>query len=279
MIKKKNSPAILFLVLLCGLSAVTVNQALFAQERDTLPSGVLFPDMEEISGFILRAARTHPSGKKPVYVDFTPYTLNEQRCGYGDYLSAALRSRLAASDGNIVSIRAGDYLPALRQNKPEFMLPDIDYLIAGKLFRLGTHLRIQTIIIDPAAGLITAVHDSSVAVSQEMLPLLANDISAGQSDLFEPDGPENPTVLLAGESGNAHTLTAGDEDWYVYTAERDGIITFRTTGSLDTTAAVYGPDDTGNHYRLQRRFWRIRERRPFLEGLRRPPLLFPGYGL
>lgn len=242
---KKNTTVFLIILLglSYGLSGFSSGSSLFAQETDAVSSGVQVAATGEITDFILNSIRNYSSEKKPTILDFSPYTLNDRRCGYGDFLSAALRSRLTQAGRNRIGVRATEYLPLLRQNNPDFLLPEIDFLITGKFFRIGTDLHIQTLMIDPATGLIRAVHDSSVPITPEMLPLLTAAADTGQSDLFEPDGQDNPTILLANNPGDPHTLTAGDEDWYSYTAEHDGIISFRTNGNLDTVINAYGPDD------------------------------------
>lgn len=241
--KKKTALSILLLWVFCGFVGFFAVPSLYAQETDAVSVGMHVPVAEEISDFVLRTTRDHASGNKPILLDFAPYTLNDRRCGYGDFLSAAVRSRLVNAGRNRIGILATEYLPLLRQNNPEFQMPEIDFLITGKLFRIGADLHIQTLMIDPDTGLITAAHDSSIPITPEMLSLLTAAADTGQSDLFEPDGSDNPTVLLANNPGDPHTLTAGDEDWYSYIAEHDGIISFRTNGNLDTVVTAYGPND------------------------------------
>jgi len=217
---------------------------LSAQETDATTSAVPAATIEEISDFILSSLRDLRSTPKTVLLDFSPHAMGNRPSGFGDFLSAALRSRIVNTRRDRIVIRATEYLSLLRRYRPDFQLAEIDFLIAGELFRVGEKLHIQTLVIDSSTGTISAAHDTAVTLTPEMLPLLTDTAVAGHGDLFEPDGPDNPNILMENNPEDPHTLTAGDQDWYLFTADREGIISFGTLGRLDTVITAYGPDSS-----------------------------------
>jgi len=196
-----------------------------------------------IAGTMLKAIDSQRGGNNVTRLIFEPYTMNERPNSFGVLLANSLSAELIEQGKDRVGILASDYLSILRRNDPDYTLPEADFIIGGKIFKLSEKLLVQTALIDPGRGIITANHETTIEITPELFSLLSSGESGALADLFEPDGPDNPTGVETEFRGNNHTLTQGDEDWYVYHSSRDGLVSFGTEGDLDTIISAYGPDD------------------------------------
>ena len=226
--------------ILLSLSAA----ALFAENAPAAVSPEFSAASADIADFIIDAVKARRETRELTYLSFDPYTLNDLRTGFGVLLSSSVGAEAAEKGRGIVGIIATDYLPLLRRNNPDYQLPVADLLVAGKIFQLAEKLHIQTILIDPDRGIITATHDIALPITPEIFSLLSASTGGGLSDLYEPDGQDNPTLTEGEFRDHEHTLTPGDEDWYVYRSARNGLVSCGTEGNLDTVITAYGPDDT-----------------------------------
>jgi len=228
---------------IAGLFLVVSSAAVYSQSTPAVVSPEFSSATSGIADFILNAVEKQRNRGEVLYLQFDAYSLNEQRTSFGMLLASSVSARLVEKGSDIAGVIAADYLQLLRRNDSDYQLPDTDLIVTGKVFKLADNLLIQTSLIDPDRGVITATHETKIGITPELFALLSSSPSQAIDDLYEPDGPDNPTAVEGEFSEHSHTLTSGDEDWYLYRSGRSGLVSFGTEGDLDTVISVYGPDD------------------------------------
>ena len=129
-----------------------------------------------------------------------------------------------------------------------------DYLLIGEAFETSGMLHLLFQIIEVESETIVNGLEESLPLNQWIIDLLGisdydEDIVYVEPDRFEPDSPDDPLILPAGEMVSERTIgPPGDQDWYaVEVDDFEGKVILRlyTTGDLDTYMEAYGPDDPG----------------------------------
>jgi hypothetical protein len=127
-----------------------------------------------------------------------------------------------------------------------------DYVLIGEAFETSGMLHLLFQVIEVESETIVNGLEEALLLDQWIFDLLdATEYDEGtvyvEPDRFEPDSPDDPMIIPAGEVVMERTIgPPGDEDWYVVETdmyEGKAILTLFTTGEIDTYMEVYGPDD------------------------------------
>ncbi|MDR1319263.1 MAG: PPC domain-containing protein [Treponema sp.] len=126
-----------------------------------------------------------------------------------------------------------------------------DWTISGEIIETpGAAIRIYTRLIRSVDHSITASFHSDFDFNEYIAEMLS-DGGGGRSpsvirDAWEPDSWENPLAVetsAGGEQIVSRTLHAeSDEDFFLFTPDRDGFLLLETTGNTDTYMELYNAD-------------------------------------
>ena len=131
---------------------------------------------------------------------------------------------------------------------------EADWTITGEIVQVADVIRIYTTLIhiSDKSRTIEASFYSSFRRDEYINELLnigsdsSSEVSVGR-DSREPDSWENPVLYSIGTSQSApvmnRTITAGDEDFFLLSPDRDGRLTAETTGSMDTFMDFFNYDN------------------------------------
>lgn len=166
---------------------------------------------------------------------------------FGELFSLTLSTRIALAGEPGLKVRSDSGV----MQEEEFTA-QANYVLIGEAFETSGTLHLLFQIIDVTDETIVNGLEEALLIDQWIFDLLgAGDYDEGtahvEPDRFEPDSPDDPLVLTAGESVSERTIgPPGDEDWFVVQtdyASGKAILRLFTTGEIDTYMEVYGPDD------------------------------------
>jgi hypothetical protein len=130
-----------------------------------------------------------------------------------------------------------------------------DWTVSGEIIEVPGIIRVYTRLIRSGDHTVEASFHTDLAVNADLAGMLSSGGSETSSpvirDAYEFDSMENPLAveIATGEDGPAvsnRTIHAeNDEDFFLLTVDRDGVLTIETTGSMDTYMELYAPE-SGN---------------------------------
>ena len=249
---KKAGFVIVFTVLI-AFSAV------YADDNEiTLPEEVSFA----VDRVVELVIETVPHSEfEPVTIAVRSIELEDGIPPFGELfaLTVSTRIALAAEPGlNVRSLLPVDSYLTEFSNLGAGSAPEeefstkADYVLIGEAFQAAGTLHLLFQIIEVASETIVNGLEEALLLDQWIFDLLgSSDYDDGtvyvEPDRFEPDSPDDPLMVPAGEVVMERTIgPPGDEDWYaVETGILEGKIILKlfTTGDIDTYMEVYGPDD------------------------------------
>jgi len=137
----------------------------------------------------------------------------------------------------------------------------VDWIVTGEINQVADIIRIYTRLVRTSDHAIEGSFSSNfqrsayinemISVSTESRGASSGSSSSSSSnsvvrDTWEPDSWEAPLTVLIGSNASSavtnRTITAGDEDFFLFVPERDGRLTAETTGSMDTYMYLYNYD-------------------------------------
>lgn len=214
-----------------------------AQEQRELGKDVA-DSAGDIAEFIIENVGRRTAGRAEILLNLSSYSFEGRRSSFGELLSAEVRTELIDTAPASIAVLASEFEGLLQRNSPGFTLPAADFVVAGQIIRMDRVLKVNTSIIDPRRGIIFASHQDELELNSAIISMLGSGELGQTADLYEPDSMDNPNVIEAGAQIDDHTLApAGDEDWFVFAAERQRVVSFGTRGGVDTVVTVYAADD------------------------------------
>ncbi|MDR1948419.1 MAG: PPC domain-containing protein [Spirochaetaceae bacterium] len=186
-------------------------------------------------------------------------------------LAADLGRRIAAQGGapkiNVGSWAHEDSIPALSSfwaaqlaeelanipGRSFVLLPGgsgaADWTISGEIVEIAGTVRIYTRLIRSGDRSITVSLHSDFVYDEYFSEMLAHQGGGRSSpsvarDSYEPDSPENPLAAEIADSDGGPLINRtlhgrSDEDFFLLTPDREGVLTMETTGSIDTLMEFY----------------------------------------
>ena len=124
-----------------------------------------------------------------------------------------------------------------------------DWTVSGEIIEAPGMIRVYTRLIRPGDHAVEASFHADFNMNEYIAGMLSSGGSETSSqvirDAYEFDSMENPLAveIAAGEDGpavsNRTIHTENDEDFFLLTVDRDGVLTIETTGSMDTLMELY----------------------------------------
>ncbi|GHV88047.1 hypothetical protein AGMMS50267_04070 [Spirochaetia bacterium] len=177
-------------------------------------------------------------------VAVSQFTFQDGIPSLGSYWNTQLVQELAAIPSRSWTLLSG---PAA----------DADWTISGEIVEIVNTVRVYTRIIRSRDRAIASSTQSDFNRDPFITELLAGGGRSGGGnsssvvrDAYEADSMANPLAaeLAAGEDGSVVNRTihnSSDEDFFLLTPDKDGIMTAETTGSMDTYMELYDADTGG----------------------------------
>jgi hypothetical protein len=122
-----------------------------------------------------------------------------------------------------------------------------DWIASGEIVHFAGIIRVYTRLVRSSDRSIVASFHVDFAQNEQTVDMLAGGGSSSAlvaRDIHEPDSWENPFAMepASGEGGptvNRSLHSRGDEDFFLFTPDRDGALVMETTGDIDTYLEFY----------------------------------------
>ncbi|MDR0997796.1 MAG: DVUA0089 family protein, partial [Treponema sp.] len=153
----------------------------------------------------------------------------------GSYWAGQLAEELAAIPGRSFTLLSDESAGA-------------EWTLAGEIIELANTVRIYTRLLKTEDRSIAAVLHSDLERGEYLLAMLEGGGSSRSSpiarDAYEIDSWENPHPVPAAEAENGPVVnrtlhSSNDEDFFLLSPERDGVLVMETTGNTDTYMELY----------------------------------------
>ncbi|MDR1932003.1 MAG: PPC domain-containing protein [Spirochaetales bacterium] len=125
----------------------------------------------------------------------------------------------------------------------------VDFILAGEIIEAGPVVRVFTRLVKARDYSLAASWNTDLQKTPLLAQLLAAAVSSADAgralqevrrDIYEADSKESPVRFEAGSDWISRTFhSADDEDWFIITAGRDGLLILETSGSRDTLMKLY----------------------------------------
>jgi hypothetical protein len=178
--------------------------------------------------------RLNEGGARRVAV--TQFTYQNRISPLGSYWANQLVTELTAQSNRSFALLSGDSI-------------DADWTISGEIIEAPDLIRVFTRLIRLGDRTIAASFNSDLQRNEYTSAMLYSDDMWGGSryvamDAMEPDSWDNPVSVEPGFDGNVmfmeRTLhNENDEDYFLLTPGRDGLLVMETSGSTDTIMYLY----------------------------------------
>ncbi len=249
---KKAGFVIVFVVLIAFSAA-------YADDREiTLPEKV----SSAVDRVVAMVIETVPhSTFEPALIAVRSIELGDGAPPFGELFALTVSTRIAIAGEPGLKVRShlpvDSYLSEFSNlntgsAREEEFSANADYLLIGDAFEASGMLHLLFQIIEVENETILNGLEETLLLDQWIFDLLGTAGNDGDTvyvepDRFEPDSPDDPLIVTAGETVMERTIgPPGDEDWYaveIDDLEGKVILKFLTSGDMDTYMEAYGPDD------------------------------------